>query len=117
MVSVILDLGVPLLWADSYLEAAKMIMTVARREQRSSAGGISIKDRRRPTTPDEEKEYVVASMPMVEAATARKLLTALGSVGGVFSASLKQLMEVEGIGPKKAKRIRDLIEQAYGLRP
>jgi len=54
---------------------------------------------------------------MVEATTARNLLTALGSVGGVFSASLKQLMEVEGIGPKKAKRIRDLIEQAYGLRP
>lgn len=116
IISVILDLGVPLLWAEDASEAAKLLMTIARREQRDSSRSISLKDRRRPVTPDEEKEYVVASLPMVEAATAKKLLTALKSVQAVFSASEKELMEVDGIGPKKAKRIREVIGQDYVVR-
>lgn len=117
IVSVILDLGVPLLWAEDADEAAKLLMTIARREQRDSSRGISLKDRRRPVTPDEEREYVVASLPMVEAATAKKLLIALKSVQAVFSASEKELMEVDGIGPKKARRIREVISQDYVIRP
>jgi ERCC4-type nuclease len=117
IVSVVLDLGIPLLWAEDAYEAAKLLMTIARREQRDSSRSISLKDRRRPVTADEEKEYIVASLPMVEAATAKKLLIALKSVQAVFSASEKELMEVDGIGPKKARRIREVIGKDYIVRP
>lgn len=52
---------------------------------------------------------------MVEAATAKKLLSFFGSVERVFTATEKELMKVDGIGPKKAKRIRDLLTEPYGV--
>ena len=117
IVSVILDFGLPVIWAESPLEGAKIILTLAKRERREGGRSISVKDRPRPKTPDGEKEYVVSSLPFVEVATARRLLEAFGTVQGVFTADDKQLMEVDGIGPKKAKRIRELLQGTYGVRP
>ena len=117
LISLILDFEVPILWADDSEEAAKLLMTVARREQRGAMREIALKDRRRPKTPDEEKEYIVAGLPFVEAATAKKLLSALKTVEGVFSASEKELMEVDGIGSKKARRIREIAAGLYGVKP
>lgn len=117
LVSLILDFEVPILWADDSEEAAKLLMTVARREQRGVTREVALKDRRRPKTPDEEKEYIVASLPFVEAATAKKLLSVFKTVEGVFSASEKELMEVDGIGIKKARRIRETASGLYGVKP
>jgi len=117
LVSLILDFEVPILWADDSEEAAKLLMTVARREQRGAMREVALKDRRRPKTPDEEKEYIVASLPFVEATTAKKLLSVFKTVEGVFSASEKKLMEVDGIGPKKARRIREIAAGLYGVKP
>lgn len=114
LISTILDFGVPVVVAADAEEAACTIMAVAKREQSSSVRGISLKDRRRPQTPDEEKEYVVASLPMVESTLAKRLLEEFGSVEGVFSASEEDLQRVEKIGPKKAKRIREVAAGRYG---
>ena len=78
---------------------------------------VALKDRKRPKTPDEEREYVVASLPFVESATAKRLLAAFKTVEGVFSAGERELMEVDGIGPKKARRIREAASGLYGVRP
>lgn len=117
MVSVILDFGLPIIGVDDPQEGAKIILTLARRERREGGRSLSLKDRPHPMTPDGEKEYVVSSLPLVEVATARKLLEAFKTVQGVFTANEKQLMEVEGIGPKKAKRIRGLLQGPYGVNP
>jgi ERCC4-type nuclease len=117
LVSLILDFEVPILWAEDAEEAAKLLMTMARREQRGTIREIALKDRRRPKTPDEEREYIVASLPFVEVATAKKLLSIFKTVEGVFSASEEELMEVDGIGPKKARRIREAASGLYGVRP
>ncbi|MBM5805706.1 MAG: hypothetical protein FJZ49_06580 [Candidatus Verstraetearchaeota archaeon] len=117
LISLILDFEVPILWADDSEEAAKLLMTVARREQRGAMREVALKDRRRPKTPDEEREYIVASLPFVEAATAKRLLSAFKTVEGVFSAGEKELMEVDGIGPKKSRRIREVAAGLYGVKP
>ncbi|MEM3882808.1 MAG: ERCC4 domain-containing protein [Candidatus Methanomethyliaceae archaeon] len=116
LVSLVMDLNIPVIWVNDAIECAKIIMTIAKREERGDLRSISLKDRRRAKTPDEEKEYIVASLPMVEAATAKKLLSFFGSVEKVFTASERELMEVEGIGPKKAKRIREVVTGAYGIK-
>lgn len=113
--SVIIDLGVPILWVKDAAEGALFILTICRREQRGERGDLSLKDRRKAPTPDGEREYVVASLPFVEAKMARRLLSRFGSVEGVFTASERELMEVEGIGPKKAKRIREVISGGYSV--
>lgn len=112
--SMILDFGIPVITAEGPEDAAGFIVAIARREQRQAGVSISLKDRRRPRTPDEEKEYVVASLPMVEVSTARRLLAEFGTVQAVFSASEEELQRVEKIGPKKARRIREVASTPYG---
>jgi Fanconi anemia group M protein len=116
LVSVILDFGIPILWVEDTKEAAKFLMTIARREQGGTNRDVNLKDRKRPKTPDEEKEYVVASLPFVESATAKRLLLVFKTVEAIFSASEKELMEVEGIGPKKARRIREIASIPYTVK-
>lgn len=117
MVSVMLDMGVPVLWVEDASEGALYILTLCRREQRGESRDLSLKDRRRATTPDGEREYVVASLPFVEAKMAKRLLAQFRTVQGVFSAGEGELMEVEGIGKKKAKRIRELVGGEYSASP
>lgn len=117
MISMIMDFGLPILWTRDSLETAKFILALAKRERRGDLRTISLKDRRRARTPDEEREYVVASLPMVELTTARRLLSHFGSVERVFTAGESELMKVKGIGPKKAKRIRSIIAGPYGAKP
>jgi len=112
--SMVLDFGIPVIAAEDPEDAAGVIVAIARREQKTFEAPISLKDRRRPRTPDEEKEYVVASLPMVEASTARRLLAEFGTVQAVFSANEDDLQRVEKIGPKKAKRIREVASTPYG---
>ena len=117
LISVTLDFGIPIIWANNATDGARYLLTMAKREQRGGPREISLKDRKRPSDPDGEKEYVVASLPFVEAATAKKLLRAFKTVEGVFTADEKCLMEVEGIGKKKASRIRGTLTGEYGARP
>lgn len=112
--SMILDFGIPVISAEGPEDTAGFIVAIARREQRQAGISLSLKDRRRPKTPDEEKEYVVSSLPMVEVSTARRLLAEFGTVQAVFSASEDELQKVEKIGPKKARRIREVASTPYG---
>ena len=114
LLSVILDFSVPVLMAEGPEEAAGFVMAIAKREQRGGARGVSLKDRRRSNTPDGEREYVVASLPFVEATLAKRLLEKFRTVEGVFTASEEGLQSVDKIGPKKAKRIRELVSGDYG---
>ncbi|MCX8169914.1 MAG: helix-hairpin-helix domain-containing protein [Candidatus Methanomethyliaceae archaeon] len=116
IVSLIMDFNIPILWAKDAHEAAKFIVALAKREKSNDLRTISLKDRRRARTSDELREYIVASLPMVELTTARRLLSKFGSVERVFTASESELMKVKGIGPKKAKRIRSIISGQYGAK-
>ncbi len=114
MISLILDYGIPILIAEDTEEAAKFIITLAKREgKKEDLKTISLKDRRRAKTLDEVREYVVASLPMIELKTARKLLSFFGSIEKIFTASERALMMVEGIGPKKAKLIKTIVSGQY----
>jgi len=116
LTSIIMDFGLPILWVSDAAEGALFLITLCRREQRGGTRELSLKDRRRALTPDGEREYVVASLPFVEAKMAKRLLLRFRSVQGVFCASEKDLMEVEGIGTKKAKRIRELLSGDYNVK-
>jgi ERCC4-type nuclease len=66
--------------------------------------------------PEELLVYVVSSLPGIGAKTANNLLKHFGSVRGVMNASKEQLMEVDGVGPKKAEEIHDVLTMAYAMK-
>lgn len=50
-------------------------------------------------------EKIVQMVPEIGPLTARALLKRFGNLKGVFSANVQDLTKIEGIGPKKAKKI------------
>jgi ERCC4-type nuclease len=66
--------------------------------------------------PEELLVYVVSSLPGIGPKTASSLLTHFGSVRAVMNASKEQLMEVEGVGKKKAEEVHNVLTMAYALR-
>ena len=52
---------------------------------------------------------VLSSMPGISTVLAERMMDHFGSLEHVFSATLEQLMEVEGVGKVKAREIRSLI--------
>jgi len=59
------------------------------------------------------KEFIVASLPGVDAVRARSLLRHFGSVLRVFTATIEELESVEGIGRKTAEKIRRILDEEY----
>jgi len=56
---------------------------------------------------------IVSTLPDVGPATAENLLSYFGSLAKIFTASVSDLVEVGGIGTKKAEKIRSFIEAKY----
>jgi DNA excision repair protein ERCC-4 len=66
--------------------------------------------------PEELLVYVVSSLPGIGAKTASNLLRYFGSVRGVMNASKEQLLEVDGVGQKRAEEIHNVLTMAYVLK-
>jgi len=71
---------------------------------------------KRTSKPEELLVYVVSSLPGIGAKTANNLLSHFGSVRGVMNASKKDLMEVDGVGPKRAEEIHSVLTTAYAMK-
>ncbi len=59
------------------------------------------------------QRFVVEGLPGVGPKLADRLLRTFGSVRGVFNASEHMLARVKGVGPKRAKEIRAVIDAPY----
>lgn len=114
LISLAVDYGIPILWSRSPKETALLIGRIAFREQKEMGSKPIVRASKKPVDEDELKEYVVASLPGVDAARARKLLKHFGSVLKVFNASREELEAVEGIGKITAEKIKRIIEEEYG---
>lgn len=111
--SLLVDYQIPVVRSANSKETALLLYFMAKREQRREGKEPRIRGGKRPPTLREFQEYVVAGLPNVDVKLARRLLKRFKSVEGVFTASAKELMEVEGIGEKKSKKIREVLTANY----
>lgn len=114
LASIALDHKVAILWTEDEDETAEMLKSLAKREQEEKEREVAIRGEKAPRTDSELKEFVVAGLPGVNTKIARRLLEEFGSVQKVFTATETELKNVEGIGEKKAEKIRELITSEYG---
>ena len=61
----------------------------------------------------ERQQFIIEGLPHVSAVLAKRLLNHFGSVKAIMNASMQQLKKVEGIGEKKAKAIKEVIEKEW----
>ncbi len=103
----------PTLYSLNAAETAEIICRLAEREQCEEKRPVIMHGKRSQLTPNGLKEYVVSSIPDVGPVVSTNLLTELGSVEAVFTASEERLMEVEEVGPITAKWIREVVGGPY----
>ncbi|PIN72864.1 hypothetical protein COV22_02110 [Candidatus Woesearchaeota archaeon CG10_big_fil_rev_8_21_14_0_10_47_5] len=111
--SIAVSYGIPILYSKNYRETASLIFAIAKKEQKDySAPKLhSLKDQ---NPLSRVQEYIVSALPGVGSILARPLLEHFGSVSRVMNASEYELREVNLIGEKKARAIRQAIDGEYG---
>jgi ERCC4-type nuclease len=93
-------------------ETAKLIYWIARKEfEISGNAGFKIKEKK--VNVQTIQERILAAFPGISTVLSKRILKKFGSLKKFFNASEKELMEVDGIGEKTAKRIRKIIEEEY----
>ncbi len=113
LAAVALDYKTPIIWTRNSQESAAQIYWIAYREQVQEKRIPQIRANKKAFDPKQQQEYLIAGLPHVSTTLARRLLEHFGSPHAVFHATVEQLQEVDKIGEKKAKRIRELLDQAY----
>ncbi|MBP5699938.1 MAG: DEAD/DEAH box helicase [Methanobrevibacter sp.] len=113
MTSIALDYGISIIPTRTAEDTAAMIKRIAIREQKGEKRSIQIRTERKPQNLWEQQLFIIESLPNIGPVHAKRLLEHFGSVKAVLSADEKQLQEVEGIGKKTAKNIREVVEGKY----
>ena len=113
MTSIALDYGISIIPTRTAEDTAAMIKRIAIREQKGEKRSIQIRTERKPQNLWEQQLFIIESLPNIGPVHAKRLLEHFGSVKAVLDADEKKLQEVEGIGKKTAKNIRDVVEGKY----
>ncbi|MFB6171448.1 MAG: DEAD/DEAH box helicase [Haloarculaceae archaeon] len=113
LASIAVDFGASVMQTADEDETADLLETIARREQQGSDREVTLHGEKSAKTLREQQEYVVAAIAEVGPVTARALLRDLGSVEAVMTAERERLLEVEGVGPVTADRVREVVGSDY----
>ncbi len=114
--SILLDYGIPIVWTQKPSETAQLMFAVARREQLQERRLPRVMPLSKPTTVEDQQEFIVSSLPNIDNARAKKLLSAFQTVEQVFTAPKEELMSVSGIGDKISGEIRRILTSKYKAR-
>lgn len=98
----------PLIEVTSPEAGLRLFQTIAEQVSRGNPLGLKRYDRK-PKRQASRRLYVLQGLPGVGPALAARLLARFGSVERAITADAQLLMEVDGLGPAKAARIRDLV--------
>ncbi|MHA1557059.1 MAG: ERCC4 domain-containing protein, partial [Candidatus Heimdallarchaeota archaeon] len=111
--SFIIDFGVSIIQTQSSEETAVILKRIAMREQITKKRPTLIRKAMRISNPKENSVQVLSSFPGINRTLASRMLETFGSIKGVLNATVEELTEIEGVGPKKSKKFIDLVNQEY----
>jgi Fanconi anemia group M protein len=111
--SISIDYRIPIIWMYSPKMTASQIYWTAWREQKKEKRGLQTRACKKTKDTGKLQEFMVAGLPNVNNVLSKRLLNEFKTVNGVFSASEEELKKVAGIGKKKAKSIRCLLNSEY----
>ncbi|MGC9310343.1 MAG: ERCC4 domain-containing protein [Candidatus Aenigmatarchaeota archaeon] len=104
-----IDFGISTVWTRNKMESAKFICTAAKREQLERNRAFPIRVKKRCKNLKDEQMHLIAGLPSVNSKLSVRLLDKFGTPRRVFNATKEELLEIEGLGEKKAARFLDLL--------
>ncbi len=103
-------LGITVFRSKNEEETAKTIFWIAKKEF-EEGGRAAYKVREKKVEVGSIQERIIAAFPGISTVLSKRILKKFGSLQKFFAAGEKELMEIDGIGEKIAKRIRKIIEE------
>ncbi|MFW6317945.1 MAG: ERCC4 domain-containing protein, partial [Halorubrum sp.] len=113
LASLAVDFDVSVLRTEGEDDTTELLATIAKREQETRDREVSVHGEKTTKTRAEQQEYVVSAIADIGPVTARTLLEHFGTVEAVMTAPEDDLLEVEGVGPVTAERIREVVGSEY----
>jgi len=113
LASLTLDWKIPFLISSGSAETAEILNAIARREQLEQKKAVSIRGESKPKSFQEMQEFFIEGLPAVGPNLAKRLLEHFKTPKAIANASEEDLTKVEGLGDKKAKIIKRLLDSSY----
>ncbi|MEM4272612.1 MAG: ERCC4 domain-containing protein [Candidatus Bilamarchaeaceae archaeon] len=104
--SAVTDYGAAIFFTRSPESTAELVFAIARHEQTAEKRTLRISGRPKGRTLSQNQQAIVEMLPMVGPKMAVSLLMHFGTIENIANASEEELLEVEGLGKKKAAAIR-----------
>jgi Fanconi anemia group M protein len=101
---------VPVLFSGSKEETRDIFLMLGRQEERDLEV-VPLRGGYRPKRLKSRQLYLLQGLPQVGPTTAKRLLAHFGSVAKIMTATVAELMRVEGIGQVAAKAIREVLDE------
>lgn len=111
--SVMTDYGASIFFTKNEKSTAELVYSIAKHEQLAKKVPMRVFAKRKTHTLAQTQRSVVEMLPMVGPSMAKKLLMHFGSLDMLFRASEDELLQIDGLGEKKAKAIWRTIHEAY----
>ncbi|MEM2145235.1 MAG: ERCC4 domain-containing protein, partial [Candidatus Jordarchaeaceae archaeon] len=112
LISIVVDFRLPIIWTLTPQETARMIHTIARREQTERETRIYIAEKT-PGSLKDMQERVLTGLPGIDQILAKRLLDTFNTLEAIFTTGEAELSQVKGLGEKKAEKIRKVITAKY----
>lgn len=111
--TIMADFGVSLIFTKDMKSTAELLFAIGKHEQIARKHPLRIFAKRKTFTPSQTQRSVVEMLPTVGPKLAQALLNHFGTVEKVMTAQERELLEVPGLGKKRANIIRSLIVYKY----
>ncbi len=111
--SLITDFGVSLFFTRNKEKTSELIYAIAKHEQIAKKRPMRIYAKKRTATIAQTQRSIIEMLPMVGPKLAKVLLENFGNIENIINASEQELLEVEGMGKKRVKIIRNILSLRY----
>jgi len=112
LLAISLDFNTQVIYTRGKEETAYAIKLIWRRLLKESET-VVIRYKPKYLSPDDWKIFILEGFPEIGPKLAKNLLIRFKTLRNVFNATISQLMDVEGIGEKKAEELYNLINSPY----
>ena len=112
LITITSSYGIPLIQTKTHKETAEILMMIAKKEQSNDKSEMT-HHFAKPLSLKEQQEYFISALPNIGMGGAKPLLKHFKSVKNIVNASEKELQDVDLIGPKKSKAIKDVFDEEW----
>ena len=113
--TIVSDFGASIIYTKNKEATAEIVFNFAKHEQIAKKNPLRIYARKKVFTPSQMARAVIESFPSIGPKLAKSILSHFGTLEKVFLASEQDLSLVSGLGRKRAKIIRSVLNHTYDL--